>query len=90
MPGGQRVYIAGDTGATPEMKALQNIDVAFLPMNLPYTMSIEEAAQGVLAFKPKVVHPYHYRGSDVQKFKELVQARDASIKVELLDFYPQQ
>jgi L-ascorbate metabolism protein UlaG (beta-lactamase superfamily) len=85
---GKRVYIAGDTGATPEMKALKNIDVAFIPMNLPYTMSIEEAAEGVLAFKPKVVHPYHYRGSDVQKFKQLVEAKDANIKVELLEFYP--
>lgn len=90
---GERIYIAGDTSATPEMKALQNIDMAFVPMNMPYTMSEEEAAEGVLAFKPKVVHPYHYRGingfSDVEKFKKLVEEKDPTIKVELLNFYPQ-
>ena len=75
--GGKRVYIAGDTEPTPEMLALKNIDVAFLPMNLPYTMTIEQAADAVKAFKPKVVYPYHYRNqdgsqSDVKKFAELV------------------
>ena len=70
--GGKRVYIAGDTEETPAMKALKAIDVAFLPMNLPYTMTIEQAAQAVKDFKPKVVYPYHYRGSDVQAFKKLV------------------
>jgi L-ascorbate metabolism protein UlaG (beta-lactamase superfamily) len=89
---GQRIYIAGDTSATPEMKALQNIDVAFVPMNLPYTMGVAEAAEGVLAFKPKVVHPYHYRGqdglADVNKFKEIVNTEDPNIKVDLLNFYP--
>jgi L-ascorbate metabolism protein UlaG (beta-lactamase superfamily) len=59
--GGKRIYIAGDTEATPEMKALKNIDIAFLPMNLPYTMTPQEAAAGAKAFKPKVVYPYHYR-----------------------------
>lgn len=92
--GDQRVYIAGDTGGTPEMRALQNIDIAFVPMNLPYTMSVEEAADAVLAFKPKVVHPYHYRGpdglADVNKFKELVNDGDKNITVELLDFYPEE
>ena len=91
---GKRIYIAGDTSATPEMRALKNIDVAFVPMNLPYTMSVEEAADGVATFKPKVVIPYHYRGqdglSDTKKFKELVQAADPKIKVELLDFYREQ
>jgi L-ascorbate metabolism protein UlaG (beta-lactamase superfamily) len=70
--GGKRVYVAGDTEATPEMKALQNIDVAFIPMNLPFTMTEEQAAEGVKAFKPKVVYPYHSRGSDVNKFAQLV------------------
>lgn len=90
---GMRVYIAGDTSATPEMKALKDIDVAFVPMNLPYTMDEEEAAEGVLAFKPKVVHPYHYRGqsglADINKFKELVNAKDPNIDVQLLNFYPE-
>lgn len=91
---GKRVYIAGDTSGIPEMRSLTNIDIAFVPMNLPYTMTVEEAADAVLAFKPKVVHPYHYRGqdglSDINKFKELVKAKNSQISVELLDFYPQQ
>jgi L-ascorbate metabolism protein UlaG (beta-lactamase superfamily) len=91
--GGKRVYVAGDTGDTPEMRGLKEIDIAFVPMNLPYTMSIESAADAVIEFKPKMVHPYHYRGpnglSDIQKFKELVNTGDSSIKVELLNFYPE-
>ena len=59
--GGKRFYFSGDTEGIPEMRALQNIDVAFMCMNLPYTMTPEEAADAVLAFKPKVVIPYHYR-----------------------------
>ena len=90
---GQRIYISGDTSATPEMKALQDIDIAFVTMNLPYTMTVEEAAEAVLIFKPKLVHPYHYRGqnglSDTNKFKQLVEEKDPSIKVELLNFYPE-
>jgi L-ascorbate metabolism protein UlaG (beta-lactamase superfamily) len=66
--GGTRLYIAGDTEGTPEMRALRNIDVAFIPMNLPYTMTPEEAADAVRAFKPKVVYPYHSRGSDTNVF----------------------
>jgi L-ascorbate metabolism protein UlaG (beta-lactamase superfamily) len=62
--GGKRVYLAGDTECTPEMKALKNIDVAFLPMNLPFTMTPAEAADCAKAFKPKVVYPYHYRDND--------------------------
>ena len=88
---GKRIYIAGDTDATPEMKSLTNIDVAFVPMNPPYTMSVEEAADAVVAFKPKVVHQYHYRTpnglSDINKFKELVNEKDPNITVELVDFY---
>lgn len=86
---GKRVYVAGDTGDTPEMRALKNIDVAFIPMNLPYTMSVESAADAVLEFKPKQVSPYHFRGSDVEKFKDLVNAGDPTINVQLLNFYPE-
>jgi L-ascorbate metabolism protein UlaG (beta-lactamase superfamily) len=82
--GGKRIYIAGDTEETPEMKALTDIDVAFLPMNLPYTMDIEHAAQAVKDFKPKVVYPYHYSGSDVEAFK--AQVGDAA-EVRLLKWY---
>lgn len=90
--GGKKVYISGDTEDTPEMRHLKNIDLAFVCMNLPYTMDIRKAAGGVLAFEPAVVIPYHYRGegglSDIQKFKQLVEAADKKIRVDLLNFYP--
>ena len=66
--GGKRVYISGDTECIPEMKTLQNIDVAFVSMNLPYTMSPSEASECVKAFKPKIVYPYHYTQSNLQEF----------------------
>ncbi len=88
---GFRVYIAGDTSGTPEVRALTGIDVAFVPMNLPFTMSVEEAASTVLDFKPKKVYPYHYRGqgglSDVERFKTLVGEGDSGIEVLLLKWY---
>lgn len=89
-----RVYIAGDTAGTAEMRALKNIDIAFIPMNLPYTMSVDEAADAVLAFNPKIVYPYHYRGeggvlADVNRFKSLVNADNPSIEVILGSWYPQ-
>jgi L-ascorbate metabolism protein UlaG (beta-lactamase superfamily) len=83
--GGKKVYIAGDTECTPEMKALTGIDVAFVPMNLPYTMPPEEAAQCIAAFKPKVVYPYHYAHSDLSKLAEQV---GAGVDVRLGDWYP--
>jgi L-ascorbate metabolism protein UlaG (beta-lactamase superfamily) len=83
--GDKHVYIAGDTEDTPEMRALTNIDVAFLPMNLPYTIDVDHAADAVKAFKPKVVYPYHSRGSDVEAFKAKV--GDAA-DVRILDWYP--
>lgn len=90
---GFRVYIAGDTAGTPEMRALKDIDIALIPMNLPYTMSVEEAAEATLAFKPAQVIPYHYRQpdgfADVEKFKQLVNAGDQNIEVLLLPWYPQ-
>ncbi len=79
--GGKRVYLAGDTEEAPELKTLPNIDVAFIPMNLPYTMTVDEAAKWVKDFKPKIVYPYHFMGSDVEKFKMLVgDASDVRIK----------
>jgi len=90
----KRVYISGDTEDIPEMRSLQNIDIAFVCMNLPYTMRVENAASAVLDFKPNKVYPYHYRGteglSDVSKFKSLVNEGDASINVIQLDWYPNQ
>jgi len=85
--GGKRIYVSGDTEDIPEMLALKNIDVAFVCMNLPYTMTVEQAARAVRSFKPRVVYPYHYRGSDVNKFKELV-GTDAGVEVRLREWYP--
>jgi L-ascorbate metabolism protein UlaG (beta-lactamase superfamily) len=86
--GGKNIYISGDTQAIPEMLALKNIDVAFLCMNLPYTMEINEAAKAVLTFKPAIVYPYHYRGQDVNAFKKLVNDGDPKIDVRLREWYP--
>jgi L-ascorbate metabolism protein UlaG (beta-lactamase superfamily) len=89
--GGKRIYISGDTEDIPEMRSLKNIDVAFVCMNLPYTMDVKQAAAGVLAFKPKIIYPYHYRGnpdmSNTEDFKKLVNAGDKSIDVRLRDWY---
>ena len=83
--GGKRIYIAGDTEGVPEMRALKTIDVAFIPMNLPYTMTSEEAADAVKAFAPKIVYPYHYRGQDVNVFAAAL--KGTGIDVRLRDWY---
>jgi L-ascorbate metabolism protein UlaG (beta-lactamase superfamily) len=70
--GDKRVYVAGDTENTPEMKALTNIDVAFLPMNLPYTMTPEMVADAAKAFKPKILYPYHFGNTDTSKLVSLL------------------
>lgn len=70
--GDKRVYVAGDTENTPEMKSLKNIDIAFLPMNLPYTMTLEMVADAAKAFKPKILYPYHYGDTDPEKLVELL------------------
>jgi L-ascorbate metabolism protein UlaG (beta-lactamase superfamily) len=84
--GGKRFYFSGDTENIPEMRALKNIDVAFVCMNLPYTMPPDEAADAVKAFHPKIVIPYHYRGSDLTVFQKDLQA--TGIEVRILDWYP--
>ena len=75
--GGKRVYIAGDTEESPELAHLRNIEVAFIPINLPYTQTVQAAAKWVRDFRPKIVYPYHYRNmdgtfSDLNSFKQLV------------------
>jgi L-ascorbate metabolism protein UlaG (beta-lactamase superfamily) len=62
--GGRRLYMSGDTGDIAEMRALENIDVAFVAMNIPYTMSVDQAASAIREFQPAVVYPYHYRNGD--------------------------
>ena len=68
----KRVYVGGDTENTPEMKKLKNIDIAFLPMNLPYTMTPEMVADAAKAFKPKILYPYHYGQTDPNKLVDLL------------------
>jgi L-ascorbate metabolism protein UlaG (beta-lactamase superfamily) len=84
--GGKRFYFSGDTEGVPEMRALKNIDVAFVCMNLPYTMPPEEAADAVKAFHPKIVIPYHYHGSDLAVFQKGLEG--TGIEVRVLDWYP--
>jgi len=86
--GGKRFYFSGDTEGIPEMRALKNIDVAFVCMNLPYTMPPEEAADAVKAFHPKIVIPYHYHGSDLTVFQKALEG--TGIEVRLLEWYPKQ
>lgn len=87
----KRIYVSGDTEDIPEMRALKNIDIAFVCMNLPFTMTEEQASSAVLDFKPKIVYPYHYRGrpdmGDTQLFKKLVNDKNPEIKVNLRDWY---
>ena len=90
--GDKWIYVSGDTEDIPEMRELENIEAAFICMNSPYTMEVEQAASAVLEFKPKIVFPYHYRNrdgtfSDLEKFKELV-GKDKDIEVRLLNWYP--
>lgn len=83
--GGKRFYFSGDTEGIPEMKSLRNIDVAFVCMNLPFTMTPEAAAEAVRAFHPAVVYPYHYRGSDTKVFAKALDG--TGIDVRLRDWY---
>lgn len=86
--GGKRIYIAGDTEDIPEMRALENIEIAFIPMNLPYTMDINAAADAVAEFQPAFVFPYHYGDSDVEAFKAMVDDMATATQVELATWYP--
>jgi len=70
--GTTRVYIAGDTENTPEMKALTGIDYAFLPMNLPYTMTPEMVADAAISFKPSILYPYHYGDTDTARLVDML------------------
>lgn len=80
--GDKKVYIAGDTEDTPEMKALRGIDVAFLPVDLPYTMSPEQAAAAARAFRPALLYPYHTGDTDLTELVRLLQG-DRGIEVRI-------
>jgi L-ascorbate metabolism protein UlaG (beta-lactamase superfamily) len=86
---GFRVYISGDTEGTPEMRALENIDLAFVCMNLPFTMDAEAAAAAVSEFKPSYVYPYHFRGRDggTQDPAEFAKMVATGIEVKIADWY---
>jgi len=89
---GTRVYISGDTEGTPEMRALEDIDLAFVCMNLPFTMDAEQAAEAVAAFAPAMAIPYHYRGrdggtQDPQEFAKLLSETGSKTEVKLHDWY---
>ncbi len=83
--GGKRFYFSGDTEGVPEMRALKNIDVAYVCMNLPYTMPPQEAAAAVRAFKPRIAIPYHYRNSDLSVFQKALAG--SGVEVRIRDFY---
>jgi len=92
--GGKRILFTGDTECTPEIKALTKIDVAFVTMNLPFTMSPGEAADCVKAFKPKVVYPYHYRQQGLEPAdknqQDFMAAMKGAVGIEVhpANFYP--
>jgi L-ascorbate metabolism protein UlaG (beta-lactamase superfamily) len=80
--GDKRIYVAGDTENTPEMKSLRNIDIAFLPMNLPYTMTPEMVADAAKAFRPKILYPYHYGNTDPSRLIELLKdEKDIEVRI---------
>ncbi|WP_169788789.1 MBL fold metallo-hydrolase [Vulgatibacter incomptus] len=84
--GDKRIYISGDTECTDEMKALRNVDVAFVSMNLPYTMPPSEAAVCIQAFRPKVMYPYHFRGSNLGEL-EAALASQPGIELRIRRWY---
>jgi L-ascorbate metabolism protein UlaG (beta-lactamase superfamily) len=79
--GDRRVYIAGDTENIPEMKNLEAIDIAFLPMNLPYTMTPEMVAAAAGSFNPKILYPYHYSDTDTSRIVELLKETDIEVRI---------
>lgn len=81
------VYLSGDTEDIPEMRELKDIDIAFVCMNLPYTMDIYQAASAVVAFKPKVMYPYHHRGQDIKIFKKLIDLAEIDTEIRLKNWY---
>lgn len=87
--GGKVFYVSGDTEDIPEMRDLEGVDVAFVCMNLPYTMDVNQAADAVLEFQPGIVYPYHHRGQDIERFRELVDAGGTDVEVRLKEWYPE-
>ena len=89
--GDRRLYMSGDTGDIAEMRGLENIDIAFVAMNIPYTMSVDQAASAIREFKPSIVYPYHYRNgdgsfADFGRLQGLI-GDDLAIELRLRDWY---
>ena len=91
MLGGKRIYVSGDTDDIPEVRSLKNIDVAFICMNQPFTMTIQQAASAALEFKPAIIYPYHYRDmngfSNIEAFKKIVDKGKSGIEVRIRNWY---
>lgn len=84
--GNKKVYIAGDTENIPEMKELKNIDIAFLPMNLPYTMTPEMVADAAKTFRPKILYPYHFGKTDTNEIIELLKnEKDIEVRIRKME-----
>jgi L-ascorbate metabolism protein UlaG (beta-lactamase superfamily) len=80
--GDKRVYVAGDTENIPEMKTIQGVDVAFLPMDLPYTMTPEMVADAAKVLKPKILYPYHYGDTDTSQLLEILKdVREIEVRI---------
>lgn len=86
--GGKRVYVSGDTEGTPEMRGRKHVDLAFVCMNLPYTMDVTQAADAVADLNPRIVYPYHYRGQDTAEFAHRLKRVNPDVEVRLRDWYP--
>jgi L-ascorbate metabolism protein UlaG (beta-lactamase superfamily) len=82
--GDLRVYVAGDTEGTPEMQALTGIDVAFLPMNLPYTMTPEQVAEVARVFKPRILYPYHFSDTDTNELVQALAGSEIEVRIRSL------
>ncbi len=82
---GFRVYIAGDTENIPEMNAIKDIDIAFLPVNQPYTMTSEQAAAAAEIIKPKVLYPYHYWNTDVERIETALSGRGIDVRIRSME-----
>ena len=78
---GLRVYIAGDTEDIPEMKGLKDIDIAFLPVNQPYTMTVPQAAKAAKMFSPKILYPYHYGDTKIGELKDALKGSGIDVRI---------
>jgi L-ascorbate metabolism protein UlaG (beta-lactamase superfamily) len=80
-----RIYIAGDTEDIPEMKNLKNIDIAFLPVNQPYTMTVAQAIRAAKMFSPKILYPYHFGNTNVKPLKDALKGTGIEVRVRKME-----